>query len=121
MTLCIDVSRCSKPFLLLQRYVSDSYAKVESNRLNYLRKEQPKLHADKYKHAEAAIMTTLHGEDIGKNFCLALLFCWRGEELKLEATVSSQFAIFDKPVIPKKWLPCCAVAISCLHYYSLSQ
>lgn len=57
-----------------QEYVVDSYAKVESGRLRYLRNEQPKLRADKYKHVREAVEAELRGEDIGKPFVLPSSF-----------------------------------------------
>ena len=84
--------------MLLQEYVVDSYAKVESNRLNYLRKEQPKLCADKYKHVEAAVMAPLQGKDIGKPFVLPSSFV--GGERNLKQLYQVNLLLFDQPVIP---------------------
>ena len=52
----------------------DAYAKIESERLRYLRREQPKLCADKYKHEQAAVEAALRGEDSSKPFVLPSSF-----------------------------------------------
>ena len=44
----------------------DAWAKIESQRLRYLAKEQPKMRADKYRVVQAAVEAGLNGADIGK-------------------------------------------------------
>lgn len=54
------------PMLCAQELAVDNWAKIESQRLGYLAKEQSKLRADKYRAVREAVEAGLRGEDIGK-------------------------------------------------------
>ena len=79
--------------LLSQEWTVDSYAKIESGRLNYLRKEQTKLRADKYKHVQAAVEAVLQGQDIGKPFVLPSSFVGGERHMRQLYQVSLHAAI----------------------------
>ena len=88
--------------LLSQEWTVDSYAKIESGRLNYLRKEQTKLRADKYKHVQAAVEAVLQGQDIGKPFVLPSSFvggeCHMRQlyQVSLHAAIIAQVCAFKQ-------------------------
>lgn len=55
---------------LFQQFIVDMYAKVESERLNYLRYNQPKLRAEEYIHLRDTISNDKVAADIGQRVIL---------------------------------------------------
>uniref|UniRef100_A0A182HPH8 Helitron helicase-like domain-containing protein n=1 Tax=Anopheles arabiensis TaxID=7173 RepID=A0A182HPH8_ANOAR len=61
------ILRCRE---LFQQFIVDMYAKVENERLRYLRHNQKKLRAEEYIHLRDAIMSDVNSADIGNNVIL---------------------------------------------------
>ena len=52
--------------MLLNQYLVDQYAKIESERLAYIRNNQTKLRAENYVHLQDALQSNEHCNDIGQ-------------------------------------------------------
>ncbi|GBP39033.1 hypothetical protein EVAR_89255_1 [Eumeta japonica] len=58
--------------MLTNQYLVDQYAKIESERLAYIRNNQTKLRAENYVHLQDALQANEHVNGIGQNSCTSL-------------------------------------------------
>lgn len=56
--------------MLFSQYIVDMYAKIESERLLFIRLNQKKLRAENYIHLRDAIMNEKHAKDVGQTVIL---------------------------------------------------
>ncbi len=86
--------RHANSFMIMQEYWVDNYCKVESQRLNWMRHNQPKLRADKYKVVQEAAQRGQTTADIGKPVVLPSSF--QGGPRHMQ----EQYQVVVKPLLP---------------------
>src|SRR6266498_3278355 len=83
---------------LYQQYIIDQYAKIEQNRLNYLRQNQSTLRTELYQDAVDVIHTEDNANNIGQ--CIILPSSFAGEPCQMYQLYQDAIAIisyFGKP------------------------
>ncbi len=66
---------------LYQQYIIDQYAKIEQNRLNYLRQNQSTLRTELYQGAVDAVHTEDNANNIGQRVILPSSFAGRPRQM----------------------------------------